>query len=159
MFRRASYATTVLGMSLALVAGSPFWGSVRPITASGSQSAPETPLSASLDLIRRQKYDDAITRLEQILETDSANGEALTLLGTANLYRDLDFTKAQKEFMAAYKAGGGATFFVTHSHEGFAGEDVVNYCRGWLHLRKSGVEFAAIDSPHSFKISFAELEE
>jgi hypothetical protein len=56
-------------------------------------------------------------------------------------------------------AGGGATFFVTHSHEKLNTADVVDYCRGWLHLRKDMVEFAPIEGNHGFKIKYNEVEE
>ena len=49
---------------------------------------------AILDLIYRQKYDDAITRLEEILEKDPKNAEALTYMATANLYLHQNFTTA-----------------------------------------------------------------
>jgi tetratricopeptide (TPR) repeat protein len=115
--------------------------------------------AAILDLIRRQKYNEAITRLEQVLEREPGNSEALTYLATANLYNNLDFTKALKEFEEAFKAGGGATFFVTHSHEMFTTGDVVDYCRGWLNLRKDGVEFVPTEGTHGFKSKFNQVEE
>jgi len=111
------------------------------------------------DLIYHQKYNEAITRLEQILEKNPLNGEALTYMATANLYHDLNFTKAQKEFEEAFRAGGGATFFVTHSHEKFNTDDVVDYCRGWLHLRADEVEFAPNEGGHGFKLKYNEVEE
>src|ERR1044072_9564551 len=79
-------------------------------TQSSNQSL---PTASALDLIYRQKYNDAITRLEEILEREPGNPEALTYLATANLYQTMDFTRAQKEFEDAFKTGGGATFFVT----------------------------------------------
>jgi len=111
------------------------------------------------DLIYRQKYDEAITQLEQILERDPGNGEAQTYMATANLYQAHNFTKAQKEFEQAFRAGGGATFFVTHSHEVFSTGDAVDYCRGWLHLRKDGVEFVPLEGSHGFKSAYGEIEE
>ena len=114
---------------------------------------------AVLDLIQRQKYDDAITQLEQILEREPGNSEALTYMATANLYRSRDFFKAQTEFKEAFKAGGGATFFVTHSHEMFTTGEVVDYCRGWLHLRKNSVEFRPTDGSHGFKHEFNQITE
>lgn len=110
-------------------------------------------------LIHRQKYNEAITRLEQILERDPKNSEAITYMVTANLYQSLDFLQAQKEFKDAYKVGGGATFFVTHSHEVFSTGDVVDYCRGWLHLRKDGVEFVPIEGTHALKLQPSQIEE
>lgn len=116
-------------------------------------------LAGILDLIYRQKYNEAITRLEQILERNPGNGEALTYMTTANLYHDLNFTEAKKEFETAFKAGGGATFFVTHSHEKFSTGDVVDYCRGWLHLRADGVEYVPVEGSHGFKSKYNEVEE
>jgi tetratricopeptide (TPR) repeat protein len=140
-----------------------FWLLTTGVRETG-HAAIQTPTNPAafagiLDLIRRQKYNEAITRLEQLLEKNPANSEALTYMATANLYHDLNFTKAQKDFGEAFKAGGGATFFVTHSHEKFATEDVVDYCRGWLHLRLDGGEFVPLDGSHGFKFKYKELEE
>lgn len=110
-------------------------------------------------LIYRQKYNDAISRLEEILEKNPKDGEALTYLATAHLYEDRNFTKAETAFKEAFKAGGGATFFVSHSHENFSTGDMVDYCRGWLHLRADGVEFEPLDSSDGFKSKYNELEE
>lgn len=115
--------------------------------------------SAVLDLIYRQKYNEAITRLEEILERDPKNSEALTYMATANLYQTRDFLKAQKEFEEAYETGGGATFFVTHSHEKFTTDYVADYCRGWLHLRKDAVEFVPTAGTHGFKLNYSKVEE
>jgi tetratricopeptide (TPR) repeat protein len=126
-------------------------------------AALQTPSGATLtgipDLIYRQKYNEAITRLEQVLEDNPRNGEALTYLATATLYQKSDFIRAQTDFKEAFKAGGGATFFVTHSHEKFSTDDTVDYCRGWLHLRANGVEFVPIEGNHGFKVKYAEVEE
>ena len=110
-------------------------------------------------LIYRQKYNEAIMRLEQILEREPQNGEALTYMATANLYQNLEFTKAQREFEEAFKAGGGATFFVTHSHEEFTTDDIADYCRGFLHLRKDRLEFVSVEGGHVLKVPFSELKE
>ena len=110
-------------------------------------------------LIHRQKYNDAITRLEQILEREPQNSEALTYLATANLYQNLEFVKAQKEFEVAFKAGGGATFFVTHSHEEFTTDDIADYCRGFFHLRKDRLEFQSVDGTHTINVPFNQLKE
>ena len=115
--------------------------------------------AAILDLIYRQKYDDAITRLEEILEKDPRNAEALTYMATVNLYLHLNFTTALEEFKEAFNAGGGATFFVTHSHEKFTTDYVADYCRGWLHLRKDGVEFVPSEGSHGFKLKYSEVQE
>src|SRR5687767_12959580 len=121
-------------------------------------SSPPVQMTA-LDLIKVQKYNEAITQLEQILEKEPGNSEALTYMATANLYRSRDFFKAQTEFKEAFKAGGGATFFVTHSHEMFTTSDVVDYCRGWLHLRKNSVEFNPTEGSHGFKIQVDQVTE
>ena len=118
-----------------------------------------SPGPAVLRLIQSQKYNDAITQLEEVLERDPGNSEALTYMATANLYRSRNFFKAQTEFKEAFKAGGGATFFVTHSHEMFTTGDVVDYCRGWLHLRKNNVEFIPTDGSHGFKLQVNQITE
>jgi tetratricopeptide (TPR) repeat protein len=128
--------------------------------AGGTQSPTQSsPTAVALSLIYRQKYNDAITRLEETLEREPDNGEAQTLMATANFYQSLDFAKAQKDFDEAYKAGGGATFFVSHSHELVNSDDIVDYCRGWLHLRRDSLEYVPIDSNHGFKVTFAQVEE
>ena len=124
----------------------------------------QTTVQATIDpviptLIHRQKYNEAITRLEQVLEQEPQNGEALTYLATANLYQNLEFTKAQKEFEAAFKSGGGATFFVTHSHEEFTTNDIADYCRGFFHLRKERLEFVSIDGLHTMNVPFNQVKE
>jgi tetratricopeptide (TPR) repeat protein len=132
-----------------------------PTKVAGSrQSVTQSPTNAAaLNLIYRQKYDDAITRLEETLEREPGNLEAQTLMATANFYQSLDFAKAQKDFEEAFKAGGGATFFVSHSHELVNSDDIVDYCRGWLHLRRDSIEFVPIEGNHGFKVTFAEIEE
>lgn len=125
-----------------------------------AQGAVQSPIDPVVPtLIYRQRYNDAITRLEQMLEREPQNGEALTYMATANLYQNLEFTKAQREFEEAFKAGGGATFFVTHSHEEFTTDDIADYCRGFFHLRKDRLEFVSVDGTHTLKVPFSELKE
>lgn len=112
-----------------------------------------------LELIYRQKYNDAIIRLEEILERDPRNPEALTYMATAKLYLRRNFTAALEDFKEALAAGGGATFFVTHSHEEFNTDYVADYCRGWLHLRKDRVEFVPTEGTHGFNLSYDTIEE
>lgn len=130
--------------------------------AATSTPAPQTngsPADSALNLIRLQRYNDAINRLEQVLETRPAEPEALTYLATAQMYVDKDFLKAQKSFEAAFQAGGGASFFVSHSHEKIGGNDLVDYCRGWLHLRKSGVRFVPSEGEHGFDQTYSSIIE
>ncbi len=126
-----------------------------------AQQAPtdKSRFTGTLDLIYRQKYNEAIIEIERVLEADPGDGEALTYLATAHLYQDHAYTKALKDFDAAFQAGGGATFVVTHSHENFSTGLVVDYCRGWLHLRADGVAFVPVDSSHGFKSKYNELKE
>jgi tetratricopeptide (TPR) repeat protein len=122
-------------------------------------AAQSTSNHAVLDLIYRQKYNEAITRLEDVLEKDPKNAEALTYMATANFYLHQNFTTALEDFKEAFNAGGGASFFVTHSHEKFNTDYVADYCRGWLHLRKDGIEFVPSEGGHGFKVSYSEVEE
>lgn len=130
-----------------------------PAATRGREQNAQMSTSTALNLIYRQKYNEAITQLEQILETDPHNADALTFMATANLYQTLDFGRAKKEFDAAFKAGGGATFFVSHSHESLTTSDVVDYCRGWLHLRRDTIEFVPIEGAHGFKLNVSEVQE
>jgi hypothetical protein len=149
-----SHSLTTITVSLGLT--------VLLLFATGPHCNQQTASSSSvvisvLNLIKSQKYDEAISQLEQILEKEPGNSEALTYMATANLYRTRDFFKAQTEFKEAFKMGGGATFFVTHSHEMITTSDVVDYCRGWLHLRKDSVEFSPTEGSHGFKVQVAEV--
>lgn len=130
-----------------------------PAATRGGEQNPQISTSTALNLIYRQKYDDALNQLEQILETEPRNAEALTYAATANFYQTQDFARAQREFEMAFKAGGGATFFVNHSHESLTTSDVVDYCRGWLHLRRKTVEFVPVEGAHGFKLNFSEIQE
>jgi len=160
LYSHSSPASPLRAILVSLLA---FWlplTGVRANEAVTVQAAASSPtFTGILDLLYRQKYNEAITQLERVLEKNSANGDALTYMATANLYRELNFMKAMKEFETAFKFGGGATFFVSHSHERFSTGDVVDYCRGWLHLRAGGVDFVAIDGTHSFKSTYNEVQE
>jgi tetratricopeptide (TPR) repeat protein len=162
MFRSSPH-TRSSGLRALLISFLIFWlvlNAFGPGASAGFQDADATaPFAGIRDLIYRQKYNEAIIQLEQLLEKNPRNGEALTYLATANLYQGLAFTKAQKDFKDALQAGGGATFFVTHSHEKFSTADVVDYCRGWLNFRAGGVEFIPIDGAHGFKLKYNEVEE
>lgn len=151
--KRSSFLITITTGLLLLLNLSKAGQAQQP---AGTQAAIDPVIS---ELIFRQKYDDAITKLEEVLESDSKNGEALTYMATANLYLHRNFTTALEDFNGAFKAGGGATFVVTHSHEKFNTDYIADYCRGWLHLRKNGVEFVPTEGTHGFKLSYTEIEE
>jgi tetratricopeptide (TPR) repeat protein len=124
---------------------------------------PQTSASVVSDarrLIQQLRYNDAINKLEQYLETSPEDGEALAYFGAANLYADREFLKAQERFEHSFRAGGGASFFIFHSHESsMSGEDITDYCRGWLHLRHNRIEFVPEEGEHGFSATYAELTE
>ena len=150
--RQLTAIAMLVGLSVVLLGATGIHGNQQ-------KSSPSSVGSAVLDLIQNQKYNDAITQLELMLEREPGNAEAITYLATAKLYRTRDFFKARDEFQQAFKAGGGATFFVTHSHEMFTTSDVVDYCRGWLHLRKDSVEFSPTEGGHGFKVQVSQITE
>ena len=156
MASRISCLLTAIGASIGLAATLLL---VRAVPASQQTISSSAIGTTVLNRIQSQKYDEAITQLEQILEREPTNSEALTFMATANLYRSGDFFKAQTEFKEAFKAGGGATFYVTHSHEMFTTSEVVDYCRGWLHLRKNSVEFIPTEGSHGFKLEVDQITE
>jgi tetratricopeptide (TPR) repeat protein len=156
MASRISCLLTAIGASIGLAATLLL---VRAVPASQQTISSPAIGTTVLNRIQSQKYDEAITQLEQILEREPTNSEALTFMATANLYRSGDFFKAQTEFKEAFKAGGGATFYVTHSHEMFTTSEVVDYCRGWLHLRKNSVEFIPTEGSHGFKLEVDQITE
>jgi tetratricopeptide (TPR) repeat protein len=120
---------------------------------------PPNSTSAALELIRQQRYNDALNILEQVLEATPAQPEALAYLGTVHLYAFHDFLKAQKLFEESFRAGGGATFWVSHSHENLGTGELADYCRGWLHLRKGELEFAPVNEEHGFRLANSEIKE
>lgn len=158
MFRTSHYSrsSALIVLVLALIICMRL---TTPAHISAQAVAQPSTNGAILDLIYRQKYNDALTRLEQMLEIDPRNGEALTYRATANLYQTLNFGQSQTEFEEAFKAGGGATFFVTHSHEVLNTADVVDYCRGWLHLRRDTIEFVPLEGTHGFKVNYKQVVE
>ena len=122
------------------------------------QTSPKD-VTAARDLVRERRYKDAITKLEEVLEAAPQHAEALSLMGAARLYGELDFIKAKKLFEASFSEGGGATFWVNHSHERVSTSELSDYCRGWFYVRKDGVEFAPEHSEHGFRLSYLELKE
>jgi tetratricopeptide (TPR) repeat protein len=128
---------------------------------SGAQveQTPSKGVSAARELIRERRYRDAITKLEEALEKTPNHAEALSLMGAACLYGELDFLKAKKLYEASSRAGGGAAFWVNHSHEKLGTSELSDYCRGWFYLHKGGVEFAPEHGEHGFRLSYLELKE
>lgn len=109
--------------------------------------------------IRDLKYQDAMVTLEELLEKRPNDPEALTLLGAANMYSTRDFVKSLTRFSESYDAGGGAVFWVSHSHENLGTSDLADYCRGWLYLRKGEVEFAPENTQHGFRLPYSAVSE
>lgn len=109
--------------------------------------------------IRDQKYEDAIITLEELLEKSPNSPAALTLLAAANMYYTRDFVKSLSRFTESYAAGGGAVFWVSHSHEKLGTSDLADYCRGWLYLRKGEVEFAPENTEHGFRLLYSAVRE
>ncbi len=121
---------------------------------------PGDVVSEARKLIRQQRFDDAVNRLELFLESSPGHAEAMAYFGTARMYADKDFLQAKQIFEASFGAGGGASFWVNHSHQSsLDGDDLTEYCRGWLHLRKDGVEFAPDEGPHGFRMGYGEITE
>lgn len=121
---------------------------------------PGDAVAEARKLIRQQRYNDAINRLEQHLEASPSDPEALTYFAAARLYADRDYLQGQEMFARAFHAGGGASFFITHSHESMmSGEDVTNYCRGWLHLRPGVIEYAPEEGGHGFRAAHNQVVE
>ncbi|HJQ23821.1 MAG TPA: hypothetical protein VKA60_07875 [Blastocatellia bacterium] len=123
------------------------------------QTAALKEVAQAKELLRQQRYNEAITRLEQALEARPADAQALAFMGAAVLYSERNFVKAQKLFEQSFAAGGGAAFWVSHSHEAFGSDELADYCRGWLLLRKGEVEFAPENSEHGFRLSLADIKE
>lgn len=131
-------------------------------TAVFSPAAVAAPdLSAVLGLIVQQKYDDALNRLEELEVRHPQDPEILTLQATARMYRDRDFLRAQKDFETALAKGGGATFLLNHSHEitKMATDEMADYCRGWLHLRRDGLRFVPLEEGHRLQLAYAQVVE
>lgn len=126
---------------------------------SHSSDMDNTALNAAKEFIRQHRYDQATNKLEEVLERSSNHAEALMYLGTVYLYKDLDHLKAMKWFENSLKLGGGAAFLVQHSHPTFGGNQLADYCRGWLILRGDEVEFTPDNGTHGFRESPADLKE
>jgi tetratricopeptide (TPR) repeat protein len=133
------------------------------VAATVPPAPPRNPAGVVADarrLIRQQRYNDAINLLEQYLETSPDDGEALTYFGAAHLYAERDFVKAQEMFERAFRAGGGASFVVNHSHESMmSGDDMTVYCRGWLDLRHDRLDFVPEEGDHGFSLAYGEVAE
>ena len=111
------------------------------------------------EMIAQRRYDNAVSKLEQALESKPNQPDALMFMGAAVMYGEMNFLKAQKLFEQSFQAGGGAVFWVNHSHEKLGTEEMADSCRGWLYLRKGEVEFAPADGEHSFHLAYSEIKE
>ncbi len=125
------------------------------------QQSSANAIKMAARMIFQGQYNEAIGKLEQVLETAPQQPEAMTYLTTAQFYLERDFLKAQKRFEEAYRAGGGASFLVNHSHEiaKLGTGELADYCRGWLHLRKDSVSFEPDSGDHGFRFAPAEITE
>lgn len=110
-------------------------------------------------MVKQQRYNDAINILEQVVEQNPSHAEAISLLATSQMYATHDFVKALAGFEDALKLGGYAALWVSHSHEKLGTSELADYCRGWLYLRKDGVEFTPQNSDHGFQITYSQIEE
>lgn len=125
------------------------------------QTSASAEISLAQNLIGQQRYDDAIERLQQMIEQGSNTAEARTYTATARLYRDRDYLKGKDYFAEAFGAGGGASLMVNHSHEvtAMSTDELTDYCRGWIHLRKGEVSFTPQSGDHAFKFSASQIAE
>jgi len=120
---------------------------------------PPNAIAKARELIQQARYDAAIGRLEEVLEAEPNHPDALMYMGTAILYSERDYLKAKEWFEKSFRAGGGAAFLVSHSHEVLSTGDLADTCRGWLFLRKGEAEFASDKSEHAFRLSHSEIKE
>jgi len=116
-------------------------------------------VSSAREMIKQQKYNDAINLLEQVLEQHPESAEALSLLAASLMYSTRDFAKSLTRFKDALKAGGYAVFWVSHSHEKLGTSELADYCRGWLYLRANEIEFAPENSDHGFRLPYSQVLE
>ncbi len=118
-------------------------------------------VSMAVEMIKEERYDDAINKLDQYLDSKPDDTDAVTMRATARVYKEKDYSKGVRHFEEAMKKGGGASFFVNHSHEvtKMGVGDPVNYCRGWLHLRKGQMTFVPDSSSHTLSLSAKEVTE
>lgn len=130
-----------------------------------SQSAPAFQLppevSMAAGMIKEERYDDAANKLRQFLDARPNDPEALTLLATAQVYKEKDYVKGKGLFEEVIKQGGGASFFVGHSHEKTVMSigDPTDYCRGWLHLRKGKLIFVPDNGDHRLELAYSEIKD
>ena len=116
-------------------------------------------LAVARNLVRQQHYGEAVSRVEEVLESSPDNAEALSLMGAAQLYGRHDFLTAKALFEESFQKGGGATFWVHHSHEKLGNELLSDYCRGWLYFDKSGVTFTSDSTGDSFHLPYSAVKE
>lgn len=123
------------------------------------QTNPST--STALELIRKQRYNEAINALEQLLEVNPDNTEAIAYMGAAQLYSQLRIENAQKYYEKSLQSGGEAIFWVTYTKETLFGGNIEDDSRGWLHLRKGEIIFSPVegDSLEPVRFSPSQIKE
>jgi len=120
--------------------------------------APREVLQAR-EMIAQRRYDDALSKLEEALEARPRQSDALMFMGAAILYHDKDFLKAKKYFEESFQGGGGAALWVNHSHEKLGTDELADYCRGWLYLRRGEIQYVPDAGDHAFRVSASEVKE
>jgi tetratricopeptide (TPR) repeat protein len=118
-----------------------------------------TRVSSAREMIKQQKYNEAINLLEQVLEQKPESADAASLLAVSYMYSTRDFLKALTRFQEAFRAGGYAVFWVSHSHEKLGTSELADYCRGWLYLRANEIEFSPENSDHGFRLPYSQVQE
>jgi tetratricopeptide (TPR) repeat protein len=127
-------------------------------TVAPPQQPPREILQAR-EMIAQRRYDAALGKLEEALEARPQQPDALMFMGTVTLYRDKDFLKAKKYFEDSFQGGGGGALWVNHSHEKLGTDELADYCRGWLYLRRGEIEYVPEAGEHAFRLPLAEIKE
>ena len=73
------------------------------------------------DALGARNFDAARNFAEQARGVNAGRSEAYDMIGHVDLYHDLDFASAERNFRAALARGGNATFRVHHDHSSLTG--------------------------------------